>query len=97
MARNDMRDYLRIFFEKYPRLDTVLAFVSAGPYWQAAEMRKDDVPDVGDDALFSPNASKIHAAYARKYGHVYELGQSDSDNRLTHWKKRVLAGISKYA
>ncbi|KAF9078219.1 hypothetical protein BDP27DRAFT_1397277 [Rhodocollybia butyracea] len=94
-ARLEMVEYLEVFFQRYPKLKEVLAFVSAGPYWQAAIMTKRDLPNgQGDAHDYSPNTDQQFIAYHAKYGHVHELGSPESDKALTKLRDGYLHKIS---
>ncbi|KAF5372412.1 hypothetical protein D9757_011607 [Collybiopsis confluens] len=82
-ARTDLAHYCQVYFNNFPLIEEVIAFATAGPYWQYSILRRDDV------ALYLPwertwlNEDKSgQSIYFSKFSSYKEIG-TESDGSLT--------------
>lgn len=94
-ARLDLAQYCFYYFKCYPLITEVVAFAAAGPYWQYALVKKEDVPQFDEDVRqWEPDSLLTLNSLICKFSPYTEIGTSDSDSALTKMRDDHLHSLA---
>jgi hypothetical protein len=87
-AQKELYEYCSAYFTSYSQAKTVIAFAAAGPFWDYATVKRDEVP-TWDKALKQPKPTRnpertLESFKDRFLGDFLVLGTVESDEELTN-------------
>ncbi|KAF5372410.1 hypothetical protein D9757_011609 [Collybiopsis confluens] len=85
-AKIDLAHYCHVYFKNFPLIKEVIAFATAGPYWQYAVVERGDVESYRPDEKRWQTGKQAQVIYLGKFCPWKEIGTGESDEALTEMR-----------